>query len=101
MVERDAPIAAGAIDEVVPRRSHTARWIAITVGVVVGLFVLLLATRPSAEAGKADSPLLGRLPPETTGPGLDGKTVALSSTRGEYVVVNFFASWCVPCQTEQ
>jgi cytochrome c biogenesis protein CcmG/thiol:disulfide interchange protein DsbE len=101
MVERDAPITEGAIDEVVPRPSHTTRWIAITVGVVVALFVLLLATRPSAESGKADSPLLGRIAPDTSGPDLDGKTFSLASGRGQYVVVNFFASWCIPCQKEQ
>ena len=96
----DAAIGVDDVDGSV-RRPHTARWIAITVGVVVGLFVLLLATRPSAESGKADSPLLGRPAPATSGPDLDGKTLALASTRGHYVVVNFFASWCVPCQTEQ
>ena len=83
------------------RRPHTLRWVAVSVGVVVALFVVLLATRKSAESGKADSPLLGKLAPEISGPDLDGKTVTLSSMRGQYVVVNFFASWCVPCQTEQ
>ena len=105
-VDADAGAVAGdgvdVVDlEEVTRRPHTARWIAISVGVVVGLFVLLLATRPSAESGKADSPLLGQPAPATSGPALDGQTFALASTHGRYVVVNFFASWCIPCQTEQ
>lgn len=38
-------------------------------------------------------------------PTLDGATLAgthfsLSSERGHYVYVNFFASWCPPCQEE-
>lgn len=30
----------------------------------------------------------------------DGKTFTLSKHKGEAVVVNFFASWCIPCRVE-
>src|SRR3954471_10945677 len=86
---------------------HTARWIAIAIGVVALLFIVLLATRKSAESSQADSPLLGKAAPATAGPPMNSSTAALpgrvdlSSYQGKFVVVNFFASWCIPCQQEQ
>lgn len=81
-------------------RSHPARWIAIGLAVVTLALVGVLATRPSAESALAHSPLLGKPAPEIVGTSLDGSTVRLSALRGRYVLVNFFASWCVACTQE-
>ncbi|HVF31775.1 MAG TPA: TlpA disulfide reductase family protein [Acidimicrobiales bacterium] len=76
------------------------RWIAVGVAVLAVAFLLVLATRQSAEESASDSPLLGKPAPEVTGPDLGGDIVRLSQLRGRYVLLNFFASWCVPCERE-
>jgi len=83
------------------RRRHPTRWVAGAVLAGLVAVGVVLATRTPQEATAVQSPLLGRPAPEFTGTNLSsGSPVSLASLRGHYVVINFFASWCIPCQEE-
>ncbi len=83
------------------KKNMLTRWVVLIIGVVMALFVVLLATRPSVSSTEAQSPLLGKPAPFISGNSLYGSQVSLTKMRGHFVVVNFFASWCIPCRQEQ
>jgi cytochrome c biogenesis protein CcmG/thiol:disulfide interchange protein DsbE len=83
---------------------HVTRRRALLLGAVaaaVAAVVVLLSTGLSRDPSVIASPLVGRAAPDFTLAQLDGAPLTLSKLRGQVVVVNFWASWCTECKTEQ
>jgi cytochrome c biogenesis protein CcmG/thiol:disulfide interchange protein DsbE len=87
-------------ETVVRRRPRTALWIAVAIAVVLALLIVVLATRKSATERLVRSPLIGKTVPALAGPTVSGGSYDVDDHQGEWLVVNFFATWCVPCQQE-
>ncbi len=60
------------------------------------LAVVLLIHSPAM----AKNPEIGKLAPDFTLRLVNGEVVKLSQLRGQVVVLNFWATWCIPCRTE-
>lgn len=78
------------------------RWISalgISLALVWIVYTSLLFPLPAAQ-GTISAPREGFQAPDFTLSALDGSSITLSDMAGKVVFINFWATWCPPCEAE-
>jgi cytochrome c biogenesis protein CcmG, thiol:disulfide interchange protein DsbE len=62
--------------------------------------VMLMTSPVHGKPVRAAGPVVGKPAPDFEITLMDGSRITLAQLRGQVIVLNFWATWCVPCRTE-
>ncbi|MEE8521545.1 MAG: TlpA disulfide reductase family protein [Gemmatimonadota bacterium] len=75
-------------------------WKRILIPVTAIPIIALLGYGLTRDPTLIRSPLMGRAASDFVAPTLDGDSIGLAELEGKVVILNFWASWCIPCIQE-
>jgi thiol-disulfide isomerase/thioredoxin len=88
------------------RLSHLLSQLGAALLIGVGTGLILAAGLPERQdytgvlSAEGVAPQVGAFAPDFTRPRLDGVPLTLSQQRGKIVLLNFWGTWCAPCEIE-